>query len=151
MQYNKRGVLLTQEIKQKFVRIIDYIQRCDNVLRQNLVEFCRKFDTYKTDLLIPCNDPVLQTLFMQFLSHHMMSHLLLNYTPFRNLISTGNNVGVKRSFAFDRNQYWVTEVTEELEAGSTVVLHLEFDGSLLNGIVGFYKSTYINTQTGVKR
>ena len=65
--------------------------------------------------------------------------------------SAGNNIGVKRRFAFDRNQYWVTELTEEIKAGTTVVLHLEFDGSLVSGIMGFYKSTYTNTQTGIKR
>ena len=43
------------------------------------------------------------------------------------------------------------ELTEDITAGSTVVLHMHFEGSLVDGISGFYKSTYVNTQTGIKR
>ena len=80
-----------------------------------------------------------------------LSHSYKKNPIFTTNSSAGNNIRVKRRFAFDRNQYWVTELTEEIKAGTTVVLHLEFEGSLVNGIVGFYKSTYINTQTGIKR
>ena len=60
-------------------------------------------------------------------------------------------VGVTRAFPYDVNQYWVTEVERELVPGEVLVLHLEFAGSLLNGIVGYYKSTYINGLTGLER
>lgn len=62
-----------------------------------------------------------------------------------------NNLVVKDHFAYEPNQYWVTEMENELVAGQTVVLHLEFSGSLVEGIVGYYKSTYTNAITGDER
>ena len=64
---------------------------------------------------------------------------------------SGRELGVERAFPYDENQYWVTELEDELPKGSVAVLHLGFDGSLLNGIVGYYKSTYINSLTGKER
>ncbi len=58
---------------------------------------------------------------------------------------------VKRSFEFVENQYWVVETDRTMPSGSTVFLRLEFSSSLVNGIVGFYKSTYFNTDIGKDR
>ena len=69
--------------------------------------------------------------------------------------SDGQGVGpeleINRTFEYAANQYWVTELKEEVGAGKTVVLYLEFGGSLVNGILGYYKSTYVNRKTGVER
>ncbi len=67
------------------------------------------------------------------------------------VLIAGRELATKRHFAFDRNQFWVTELSDKLASGSPVVLHLEFQGSLTPLIVGFYKSTYIHTETGKKR
>lgn len=64
---------------------------------------------------------------------------------------TGREIKVVRKFAYEPHQYWVTEVDEVLTSGDSVVLHLEFEGSLLNGIVGYYKSTYFNSLTNETR
>ncbi len=58
---------------------------------------------------------------------------------------------VRRQFPFDRNEFLVTEMKEEIPAGSVVSLHLHFNGSLVNDIQGLYKSTYINTQSQKQR
>ncbi len=58
---------------------------------------------------------------------------------------------VARTFAYEPNQYWVTELQQEISGNQLVVLHLEFEGSLANGIVGYYKSTYVNADTGEER
>ncbi len=58
---------------------------------------------------------------------------------------------MKRTFPYDRNQFWVTELDEKIPEDSRVILHLHFEGSLVVGIVGYYKSTYINSDTGKER
>lgn len=48
---------------------------------------------------------------------------------------------VAESFHYVENQFWVIKTKAEVPKGD-LVLKLKFDGSLVNGIVGFYKSTY---------
>ena len=55
------------------------------------------------------------------------------------------------TFPHEPNQYWVTELENDLVAGQTIVLHLKFSGHLDIGIVGYYKSTYINSDTNEER
>lgn len=58
---------------------------------------------------------------------------------------------VERSFEEAKNQFLVVEAKEEMATGSKVHLRLQFSGSLTESIVGFYKSSYVNSQTGEKR
>jgi hypothetical protein len=63
----------------------------------------------------------------------------------------GTPVAVAQAFEYGDNQYYVVETNVEMPAGATVRLYLEFFGSLVNGIVGYYKSNYTNSDTGVRR
>ncbi|XP_050391475.2 glutamyl aminopeptidase [Patella vulgata] len=63
----------------------------------------------------------------------------------------GNVIAIAQTFSNEENQFWVVETEESLAAGTTVDLFLQFDGSLTNAIVGFYKSTYVNSQTNETR
>lgn len=76
---------------------------------------------------------------------------LLTITETKAFDDIGNPIDVVQTFEYKPNQFWVTEVKDEISAGATVHLHLEFEGSLGNAIVGYYKSTYINKDTGIKR
>ena len=65
--------------------------------------------------------------------------------------SEGTELGIAQTFAYDPNEVWVVEMEEVIQADTTVFLYLEFSGSLVNGIVGYYKSTYTNSLTGQER
>ena len=60
-------------------------------------------------------------------------------------------LAIDETFGYSKNQFWVTELTEKIPANSVVRLYLEFNGSLVNGIVGYYKSTYYNSLTNKER
>ena len=62
-----------------------------------------------------------------------------------------SNLEIENAFPYDTNQYWVVKTTDVIKEGSTVYLYLEFTGSLVNGIVGYYKSTYESAINGNKR
>ncbi|XP_074648583.1 aminopeptidase A-like [Tubulanus polymorphus] len=61
--------------------------------------------------------------------------------------ATENGLAIQRTFYYEPNQFWVIEMKHTIKKGSIVGVDLQFDGSLDNGIVGFYKSTYVNTKT----
>ena len=63
----------------------------------------------------------------------------------------GDSIEIVDTFAYEPHEYWVIQTATPISSGSTVMLHLEFNGSLVNGIVGYYKSTYVNSLTGVER
>ncbi|RUS89810.1 hypothetical protein EGW08_002422 [Elysia chlorotica] len=65
--------------------------------------------------------------------------------------STGADIGLKQTFYYSPNEFWVIEADQELSAPGNVSLHLGFEGSLVKGIVGIYKSTYTNTKTNEER
>ena len=65
--------------------------------------------------------------------------------------SDGRHIDIVQTFAYEPHEFWVIETAETLRAGTDLVLHLEFNGSLVNGIVGYYKSTYVNSDTGIER
>ena len=67
------------------------------------------------------------------------------------LHENGTPLEISRTFEYSENQYWVVETVNEIPSGSTVMLQLHFTGSLVNGIVGYYKSNYTNSKTGQKR
>ena len=83
-------------------------------------------------------------------------HLIVHY-KYMNITRTavwdeqGRELDVEETFSYDTHEYWITSLVEAVTTGSTVTLHLEFEGSLVNGIVGYYKSTYVNMDTGVER
>lgn len=81
----------------------------------------------------------------------VIHYKLMNITDTMVWYEDGTEVAVTRAFAYEDNQYWVVECQDVILASSTVILHLEFEGSLVNGIVGYYKSTYVNSLTGVER
>lgn len=56
----------------------------------------------------------------------------------------------KLSFECPEFEYWVTEFEKPLEVGN-YSLHLAFNGSLANRIVGFYQSSYLDKQKNEKR
>ena len=59
----------------------------------------------------------------------------------------GENIQIENTFWYEPNQFWVVQTVAPVRAG-LVKLQLQFDGSLTRAIVGFYKSTYTNSQTG---
>lgn len=54
------------------------------------------------------------------------------------------------TFEEPRLEYWVTEFAEPLEAGN-YCMQLDFNGSLVNRIVGFYQSSYLDRERNEKR
>lgn len=75
----------------------------------------------------------------------------MNITASKVYDLNGNRLTLEDTFAYEPNQYWVVQTLNPLPEGSTVTLELEFTGSLTNGIVGYYKSTYVHDVTGVTR
>ena len=59
------------------------------------------------------------------------------------------NVDIKDAFEYVENEYWVVVPDSPAQPGN-YSLSLTFDGSLTNGITGFYKSVYKNSK-GDKR
>lgn len=87
--------------------------------------------------------------------HESTRYLLVNIKAMtithRNVsYEDGTPVQVADEFEYGDNQYYVVETNDEMPAGATVRLYLEFYGSLVNGIVGYYKSNYTNANTGAK-
>lgn len=54
------------------------------------------------------------------------------------------------TFEHPQLEYWVTEFAEPLEAGN-YSLQLAFNGSLVDRIVGFYQSSYMDAKRNEKR
>jgi hypothetical protein len=63
----------------------------------------------------------------------------------------GQSQDIVKAFHYSPNEYWVVENSVPIEAGSIVDLGMSFHGSLLNGLVGLYRSTYLNSETGQRR
>lgn len=84
------------------------------------------------------------------------TRFILIHANFLNISMTGlkdaRGVGIfiKRTFWYEENQFWVIE-TESPVRVSIVHLEIEFDGSLTRDIVGFYKSSYVNSETKEQR
>lgn len=64
---------------------------------------------------------------------------------------TGSPIGIKRTFPYEENQFWVVETVTPIRRGSVVRLETQYDGSLTRSIVGLYKSRYVNSITGETR
>ena len=84
--------------------------------------------------------------------HILLHYKLLEINHVKVLDSnTSAHIAIKRSFTFQPNQFLVIELVEPVEKGSSVTLKMAFDGSLTDGIVGLYKSGYLNTITNQTR
>ena len=83
--------------------------------------------------------------------HIIVHYKYMNITNTRVWLEDGTELTIIETFAYDAHEYWVTSLSSAVPAGSVIILHLEFRGSLVNGIVGYYKSTYVNMDTGVER
>lgn len=81
----------------------------------------------------------------------LIHYLYLNMT--KTVLRDANKVeiGIKQPRGYDENQFWIIETISPLQANSTVFLELQFDGSLTRSIVGFYKSSYVNSITNKTR
>ncbi|XP_076317960.1 uncharacterized protein LOC143229476 isoform X3 [Tachypleus tridentatus] len=55
-----------------------------------------------------------------------------------------------KSFEYKPNQFWVVLTKDTLPTGN-YYLHFRFSGSLLGGLIGFFKSFYVNSRTGERR
>lgn len=62
-----------------------------------------------------------------------------------------DKISIKRTFEYEPHEFWVVETTEPLQANRTVYMCLSFSGSLSRSIVGFYKSSYVNSVTNKSR
>ena len=69
-------------------------------------------------------------------------HLHISNT--RLATAEGVEVSYSRAFEYEKNEFWVVDVGEEVEAGN-YTLSMEFRGNLTQGITGFYKSVYRNS------
>ena len=57
----------------------------------------------------------------------------------------GTELGMKEPFAYDKNEFWVIEMEDDIPVNSIIIMKFEFTGTLVDGILGFYKSTYQNS------
>ena len=76
-----------------------------------------------------------------FLVH--TKHLAITNTRLQD--QAGDSVAYRRVFEYKKNEFWVVELEQEAGAGN-YSLSLEFSGNLTQGITGFYKSVYTNSQ-----
>lgn len=63
-----------------------------------------------------------------------------------NIVETKLNSVTVEAFSYPEHEFWVVVPDKELNAGEHN-LQLTFDGSLLNKIVGFYRSVYNDVET----
>ncbi|ELT93925.1 hypothetical protein CAPTEDRAFT_205328 [Capitella teleta] len=80
---------------------------------------------------------------------YLMLHIkLMDITKTEVRGHDGQLLDLTRTFEYPDNQYWVVELANPIDPGTSVFLCLEFTGSLTEGIVGYYKSTYEHAETG---
>lgn len=61
------------------------------------------------------------------------------------------SLAISRTFEYPENEYLVVEMERPVETGSTVVVDIQFSGSLTKGINGLYRSRYTDSRTGETR
>ena len=65
---------------------------------------------------------------------------------------SGEEVEIAESFEYKPNEFWVVRAKNSIPAGFKYTLFLEFNGKLVgNGILGFYKSVYVDPISGETR
>lgn len=57
---------------------------------------------------------------------------------------TNKDYGIEKQWGYEPNQFWIVKTRDLIEESSTVLLSIQFSGSLSDGIVGFYKAFYAN-------
>lgn len=81
---------------------------------------------------------------------YLVAHIkYMNVTRTELKTQSGTVIPLQDQFEYEPNQFWVVLPRATLNPGN-YTLHLEFEGSLVGSIVGFYRSVY-TTQTGEKR
>ena len=63
--------------------------------------------------------------------------------------SKEKELGIKKTFYFKYNEFWVVEMKEELDPG-IYVLHLKFHSKLSRRLDGYYLSTYKDLDGNIK-
>lgn len=61
-----------------------------------------------------------------------------------------SDVSIKQTFEYSPFEYWVSEFEDTLEVGD-YILGLQFNGSLVNKLVGLYQSNYFDKTTNRSR
>ena len=62
----------------------------------------------------------------------------------------GEEIGISQTFEYAPNEFWVVKLNSEIPAGS-YMLSMAFNGSLTIDIIGFYKSSYYNSEKNATR
>ncbi|KAK3089893.1 hypothetical protein FSP39_007417 [Pinctada imbricata] len=75
-----------------------------------------------------------------------INFLNISHTSLR-FKDNSQSISFKTPWFYEENQYWVIECDQTIVGGSVLLLDLSFTGSLTRAIVGFYKSTYVNSIT----
>ncbi|XP_053392901.1 glutamyl aminopeptidase-like [Mercenaria mercenaria] len=89
-------------------------------------------------------------LYVQTTTNIVMVHikyLNISQTNISTDIGRTDSIPIKRTFEYGPHEFWVVETETPLKFNTTVYLHMTFSGSLTRSIVGFYKSSYINSDT----
>ena len=76
----------------------------------------------------------------KFFAVHVQ-HLKITKTSLTD--DAGKEIVIQRAFEYEPNQFWVVQLDRQVDPG-IYFLSLEFNGRLDNGILGFYKSVYVN-------
>ena len=58
---------------------------------------------------------------------------------------------IARTFEYSDNEYLVIELDQPVSDGSTVVVDIEFEGSLTNGIAGMYLGRYTDSRSNATK
>ena len=86
-------------------------------------------------------------------------HFLVVHTKYLDITKTtlvatesGEEVELAEAFEYKPNEFWVVRAKDGITPGFTYTLFLEFNGKLIgNGILGFYKSVYVDPISGETR
>lgn len=76
--------------------------------------------------------------------------LQITNTSLISLKTVPDPVNISATYGFDQYEYWVTEFAETIESGK-YRFSLDFNGSLVDRIVGFYSSSYFSPERNTTR
>lgn len=84
-------------------------------------------------------------------AQHLLVHCKAMNITRTELKVDGRPTQIDAVFQHEPNQYWVIQTAADIPADSVAEVSMSFDGSLTNGLVGLYRSTYLNSKTGQRR
>lgn len=88
---------------------------------------------------------------ISFVAVHSKFLSITKTTLVQNEVNGGErDIEISNAFNYPEKEYWVTELPKPLSIGE-YVLNLTFNGSLTDRIVGFYQSSYNDTNKNVTR